>query len=316
MPWAFWKTRVDRSRFGAGMAPSEAHSRRPARRDEQESAPTRARARRRTGSRRPPGGRAADSRRSVPQPVTGARPRLIVDRKEARLADSRIIVRNNGPLRIEGDNIVLTDQDGKTFGLAGRMVVSLCRCGQSANKPFCDGTHNKIGFDSSVPGARPAAASAAQDALTAAGNPRVSGILRPSHLAARALRHRRAGPRGDALCSTSWPARSSACGRCCLSAPRATATRRTSVSPPSRATRSSSAWTSSSSRACSRKEDVAGASFPETEVDYGAVIDFKQPRLQTAYERAPREARGDGALRGVLPARRRPGSTTTPSSWR
>ena len=67
------------------------------------------------------------------------------------MADSRIIVRNNGPLRIEGDNIVLTDQAGKTFGLAGRIVVSLCRCGQSANKPFCDGTHNKIGFDSSCP---------------------------------------------------------------------------------------------------------------------------------------------------------------------
>jgi CDGSH-type Zn-finger protein len=74
-----------------------------------------------------------------------------VDPKEARLADSRIIVRNNGPLRIEGDNIVLTDQDGKTFGLAGRTVVSLCRCGHSANKPFCDGTHNKVGFDSLCP---------------------------------------------------------------------------------------------------------------------------------------------------------------------
>src|SRR6187399_1499357 len=34
------------------------------------------------------------------------------------------------------------------------------------------------------------------------------------------------------------------------------------------------------------KEDVAGASFPETEVDYGAVITFKKLRLQTAYERA------------------------------
>src|SRR5712671_6600155 len=33
-------------------------------------------------------------------------------------------------------------------------------------------------------------------------------------------------------------------------------------------------------------EDVKGASFPETEVDYGAVIAFKQPRLRTAYERA------------------------------
>jgi len=64
------------------------------------------------------------------------------------VADRRIIVRNNGPIRIEGDDIVLTDQDGKTYGLAGRTVISLCRCGQSANKPFCDGSHNRVGFQS------------------------------------------------------------------------------------------------------------------------------------------------------------------------
>jgi len=64
------------------------------------------------------------------------------------LADRRIIVRNNGPLRIEGEDIVLTDQDGRTYGLAGRTVISLCRCGQSANKPFCDGSHNRVGFQS------------------------------------------------------------------------------------------------------------------------------------------------------------------------
>ena len=62
------------------------------------------------------------------------------------MAQSRIIVRNNGPIRIEGDDIVLTDQDGNVYGLAGRTVVSLCRCGQSANKPFCDGSHNRVGF--------------------------------------------------------------------------------------------------------------------------------------------------------------------------
>jgi CDGSH-type Zn-finger protein len=67
------------------------------------------------------------------------------------MAESRIIVRNNGPLRIEGNDIVLTDQDGKTFGLAGRTVISLCRCGQSQSKPFCDGSHNKVGFQSSCP---------------------------------------------------------------------------------------------------------------------------------------------------------------------
>jgi CDGSH-type Zn-finger protein len=32
------------------------------------------------------------------------------------------------------------------FDLAGRTTISLCRCGQSANKPFCDGSHNRTGF--------------------------------------------------------------------------------------------------------------------------------------------------------------------------
>jgi CDGSH-type Zn-finger protein len=63
----------------------------------------------------------------------------------------KLIVRNNGPYRLEGDAIEIVDQDGKGFGLAGRVVVSLCRCGQSGNKPFCDGTHNKVGFASECP---------------------------------------------------------------------------------------------------------------------------------------------------------------------
>ncbi len=63
------------------------------------------------------------------------------------MSDFTVTVRNNGPLRLEGD-ITLTDQDGRAFGLGGRTVVSLCRCGHSANKPFCDGSHAKTGFDS------------------------------------------------------------------------------------------------------------------------------------------------------------------------
>ena len=64
------------------------------------------------------------------------------------MADVKVVVRNNGPLRVEGDNITITDESGRSFGLAGRTVVSLCRCGQSANKPFCDGSHNTVGFQS------------------------------------------------------------------------------------------------------------------------------------------------------------------------
>lgn len=66
------------------------------------------------------------------------------------MSDFKIIVKNNGPLRLEGE-ITIVDQDGNSFGLGGRSVVSLCRCGHSSNKPFCDGTHNKAGFDSQCP---------------------------------------------------------------------------------------------------------------------------------------------------------------------
>ena len=51
----------------------------------------------------------------------------------------------NGPIRIEGD-FQIFDAQGNAFGLAGRTVISLCRCGHSANKPFCDGSHARIGF--------------------------------------------------------------------------------------------------------------------------------------------------------------------------
>ena len=67
------------------------------------------------------------------------------------MSESKIIVRNNGPLRVEGEGIVLLDQEGHSFGLAGRTVVSLCRCGESSNKPFCDGSHGKTGFASDCP---------------------------------------------------------------------------------------------------------------------------------------------------------------------
>jgi CDGSH-type Zn-finger protein len=57
----------------------------------------------------------------------------------------KITVRPNGPLRVEGP-IVLTDADGRQWDLTGKPAISLCRCGASANRPFCDGSHNRIGF--------------------------------------------------------------------------------------------------------------------------------------------------------------------------
>ena len=65
------------------------------------------------------------------------------------MAETKITVRNNGPLRVEGE-FTLSDQDGNAFGLGGRTTIALCRCGNSQNKPFCDGSHGRVGFQSEV----------------------------------------------------------------------------------------------------------------------------------------------------------------------
>jgi len=62
---------------------------------------------------------------------------------------TKIMPLNNGPLRVEGD-FEIVDPQGNRFGLGGRTALSLCRCGHSANKPFCDGTHKTVGFQSEV----------------------------------------------------------------------------------------------------------------------------------------------------------------------
>jgi CDGSH-type Zn-finger protein len=54
---------------------------------------------------------------------------------------SEIVCNDNGPLRVTGANITLKDSKGNVYGLAGRTTISLCRCGMSQNKPFCDGSH-------------------------------------------------------------------------------------------------------------------------------------------------------------------------------
>ncbi len=55
-------------------------------------------------------------------------------------------VRENGPLVARN---IASMRDGEGRDIATKPIMALCRCGHSANKPFCDGTHNKIGFDSS-----------------------------------------------------------------------------------------------------------------------------------------------------------------------
>jgi CDGSH-type Zn-finger protein len=65
------------------------------------------------------------------------------------MAATKITVRNDGSIRVEGDFEIL-DQEGKSFGLGGRTSLGLCRCGESQTKPFCDGSHKKVNFQSVI----------------------------------------------------------------------------------------------------------------------------------------------------------------------
>ena len=61
------------------------------------------------------------------------------------MSEVKITIRRNGPYRVEGP-VKLFDADGNEYDLTGKPAFSLCRCGGSVSKPFCDGTHSKIGF--------------------------------------------------------------------------------------------------------------------------------------------------------------------------
>lgn len=56
-----------------------------------------------------------------------------------------IRLRKNGPYVVEGDAVQIVDWNGSPYTVE-RRPAALCRCGASANKPFCDGTHSKKGF--------------------------------------------------------------------------------------------------------------------------------------------------------------------------
>jgi CDGSH-type Zn-finger protein len=58
-----------------------------------------------------------------------------------------IKVRDNGPYKITGPVRVI-DADGGEYTLPEGRAVALCRCGQSATKPFCDASHKAAGFES------------------------------------------------------------------------------------------------------------------------------------------------------------------------
>jgi len=62
---------------------------------------------------------------------------------------TKITVKSNGSTRVEGD-FELYDIEGNKYDLAGRTKISLCRCGQSKDMPFCDSTHKLINYQSEV----------------------------------------------------------------------------------------------------------------------------------------------------------------------
>jgi 3-phenylpropionate/trans-cinnamate dioxygenase ferredoxin subunit len=65
-----------------------------------------------------------------------------------------IRIRQNGPYRVDGDDVTIVDWNGNPYRIT-KLPIALCRCGASTTKPFCDGTHSKIGFqaaEAAVPG--------------------------------------------------------------------------------------------------------------------------------------------------------------------
>jgi CDGSH-type Zn-finger protein len=56
-----------------------------------------------------------------------------------------IRLRRNGPYVIDGDDVRVIDWNGAEYRVE-RKPIALCRCGASTTKPFCDGSHSRVGF--------------------------------------------------------------------------------------------------------------------------------------------------------------------------
>lgn len=66
------------------------------------------------------------------------------EKPESVQAETKIELAQDGPLMVYG-NINIITNNGKSLKRSN--VTAFCRCGASGNKPFCDGTHKKIGFN-------------------------------------------------------------------------------------------------------------------------------------------------------------------------
>ena len=64
------------------------------------------------------------------------------------MSDVKITVGLDGSLKVEGP-VELVDHLGNELPTKEGIPFFLCRCGASGNKPFCDGSHKRVGFDGS-----------------------------------------------------------------------------------------------------------------------------------------------------------------------
>ena len=63
------------------------------------------------------------------------------------MPDVVISIRPNGSIKVEGPVRLVDSQGNEIVVPKDKPALALCRCGASANKPFCDGAHRTIGFD-------------------------------------------------------------------------------------------------------------------------------------------------------------------------
>ncbi len=66
------------------------------------------------------------------------------------MSDVTVLLIDNGPLKVMGGVSLVDDATGDPVAGGDRDAIFLCRCGESQNKPFCDGTHKTNGFQGAV----------------------------------------------------------------------------------------------------------------------------------------------------------------------
>src|SRR2546422_10723800 len=107
-------------------------------------------------------------------PVYAARRAIVVRNshsQEERPMPTKITIRPNGPYLVEGDFELIDVNGAKVDTTARGPRIALCRCGGSVTKPFCDGTHSKVGFKAAE------AAGAPQEKEEGIRGPRRRGVL-------------------------------------------------------------------------------------------------------------------------------------------